>query len=158
MVNPTTPSVNSSAEFGVLTGDWAGWCCADLLDAAGQWYLILDEGSSGDVTGTVEDIEVGGPRMRPTIVSGTVSGRRSGAAVSLGFHHDDGRRGSFTEQSSETAFITSRLTGCPTGLMKPQDLATATAIISAWGESPSVTAVLSAMGDMRTATAAVGII
>ena len=66
--------LDSGPQFGALTGDWAGWCCADLLDAGGQWYLILEEGSSGDVTGTVEYIEVGGPGMQPMIVSGTVSG------------------------------------------------------------------------------------
>lgn len=72
-------------QFGALTGNWAGWCCPDLLDAGGQWYLTLEEGSSGDVTGTVEYIEAGGPAMPPLIVSGTGSGRHSGARVSLGF-------------------------------------------------------------------------
>lgn len=92
-------------QFGALTGNWAGWCCADLLDAGGQWYLTLEEVSSGDVTGTVEYIEVGGPSMQLLIVTGTVSGRHSGTGVSLGFRYDDGRRGSFTgEQSSGTAF------------------------------------------------------
>lgn len=47
---------------------------------------------------------MGGPSMQPLVVSGTVSGRHSGAGVALGFRYDDGRRGSFTgEQSSETA-------------------------------------------------------
>ena len=92
-------------QFGAPTGNWAGWCCADLLDKGGQWYLTLEEGSSGNVTGTVEYIEAGGPAMPPLIVSGTESGRHNGAAISLGFRYDDGRRGSFTgEQSSETAF------------------------------------------------------
>ena len=92
-------------QFGALTGNWAGWCCDGLLDAGGQWYVTLEKGSSGDVTGTVEYIEAGGPAMQPLIVSGTVDGRHSGARVSLGFRYDDGRRGSFTgEQSSGTAF------------------------------------------------------
>ena len=92
-------------QFGALTGNWAGWCCTGLLDAGGQWYLTLEEGSSGDVIGTVEYIEAGGPSMQPRIVSGTVSGRHSGADVSLGFRYEDGRRGSFTgAQGSETAF------------------------------------------------------
>ncbi|WP_428277743.1 hypothetical protein [Candidatus Palauibacter sp.] len=98
-------------QFGAITGNWAGWCCADLLDAGGQWYVTLEEGSSGDVTGTVEYIEAGGPAMQPLIVSGTVDGRHSGARVSLGFRYDDGRRGSFTgEQSSETA-LRGRMSG-----------------------------------------------
>ena len=96
---------DSGPRFGALTGNWAGWCCADVLDAGGQWYLTLEEASSGDLTGTVEYIEVGGPSMQPTIVAGSVSGRHIGADVSLGFRYNDGRRGSFTgEQSSETAF------------------------------------------------------
>ena len=97
--------LNPGPEFGALTGNWTGWCCADVLDAGGQWYLTLREDSSGDVTGTVEYIEVGGPSMPPTVTSGTVSGRHSGVEVSLGFRYDDGRRDSFTgEQRSDTVF------------------------------------------------------
>jgi hypothetical protein len=61
-------------QFGALTGNWAGWCCPGLFDAGGQWYLALEEDSSGDVTGTVEYIQAGGPAMQPRIVSGTVAG------------------------------------------------------------------------------------
>lgn len=64
---------------------------------------ILEEGSSGDVTGTVEYIEVGGPSMQPRIISGAVSGRHSGADVSLGFRYEDGRRGSFTGEHARWA-------------------------------------------------------
>ena len=109
--------LDPGTEFEPLTGKWAGWCCPEVLDAGGQWYLTLTEESSGDVTGTVEHSEVGGPHLPPIRVSGTVTGRRDGPRVALYFRYEDGRRGQFKGEQVSDSLFRGRMAGWNDGLV-----------------------------------------
>ena len=83
-------TLDPESKLGPLTGDWAGWCCSNILDAGASWYVRLTEDRSGKLTGTVDKSHVWGPAVMPILSHGEVTGRRNGSRVSLRFRYERG--------------------------------------------------------------------